>query len=82
MGIMAGGFAVGAITGPAVGGVLFDRVGYRLLFVLIFLSVVILALVAAKALLEGHVSRGKKDSFRVLLTKPQIRLLVLCAALS
>ncbi len=82
MGIMAGGFAAGSITGPAVGGVLFERVDYSLPFVLIFLSVVILALVAAKALPEGHVSRGRKDSFRALLTRPQVRLLVLCAALS
>ncbi len=82
MGIMAGGFAAGAITGPAVGGVLFERMGYGLPFVLIFLSAVILALVSAKALPEGYTSREKQNSFRALLTRPQVRLLVLCAALS
>lgn len=82
MGIMAGGFAAGSIAGPAVGGALFERVDYSFPFVLIILCAVILALVAAKALPEGQVSRGKKDSFRALLTRPQVRLLVLCAALS
>lgn len=82
MGIVMGGFAAGSIVGPAAGGVLFERVGYSVPFVLIFLCVVILALASAKALPEGHASRGGKDSFRALLARPQVRLLVLCAALS
>ncbi len=81
-GIVMGGFAAGSITGPAAGGVLFERVGYSVPFVLIFLCVVILALASAKALPEGHASRRGKDSFRALLARPQVRLLVLCAALS
>lgn len=82
MGIMAGGFAAGSIAGPTAGGVLFERVSYSLPFVLIFISVVILALATAKALPEGHASREGKDSFRALLAKPQVRRLVFCAALS
>jgi predicted MFS family arabinose efflux permease len=62
--------------------VLFERVGYSVPFVLILLCVVMLALASAKALPEGHVDRGEKDSFRALLARPQVRLLVLCAALS
>ncbi len=82
MGVMAGGFAAGAIAGPAAGGVLFERVSYSTPFALICLCVVILALASAKALPEGHASRGGTDSFRALLARPQVRLLVLCAALS
>jgi MFS transporter, DHA1 family, solute carrier family 18 (vesicular amine transporter), member 1/2 len=82
MGIMAGGFAAGSIAGPAAGGVLFERVDYRFPFVLICLSAVILALASANALPKSHAPYGRKISFRALLTRPQVRLLVLCAALS
>ena len=82
MGIVMGGFAAGAIAGPAAGGVLFERAGYSIPFVLIFLCVVILALASARALPEDHASRERKDSFRALLARPRVRLLVLCAALS
>ena len=82
MGIVAGGFAVGSIAGPAAGGVLFERAGYSVPFVLIFSCVVVLALASAKALPEGHASRAGNDSFRALLARPQVRLLVSCAALS
>jgi MFS transporter, DHA1 family, solute carrier family 18 (vesicular amine transporter), member 1/2 len=81
MGVMAGGFAAGSIAGPAVGGALFDRVGYSIPFVLIFLCVVILALASAKVLPNGRASRGGRDSFRALLVRPRVRLLVLYAAL-
>ena len=81
-GIVMGGFAAGSITGPAAGGVLFEKVGYSVPFVLIFLCVVVLALASAKALPEGHASHGGNHSFRALLANPQVRLLVLCAALS
>ena len=79
MGILMGGFAAGSITGPDAGGVLFERVGYSTPFVLILLCVGIPALASAKELPEGRASRGGKDSFRALLARPQIRLLVLCA---
>lgn len=82
MGIMSGGFAAGAITGPAVGGVLFERVGYSAPFLLILVCTVMLALASAKALPKSHTSHIGKDSFRALLAEPQVRLLVLCAALS
>ena len=82
MGLVAGGFAAGSIAGPAAGGVLFERVGYSVPFVLIFLCIAILAFVSANALPEGHASRVGKDSFRALLAKPRVRLLVLCAAAS
>src|SRR5215216_5465367 len=82
MGLVAGGFAAGSIAGPAAGGVLFERVGYSVPFVLIFLCIAILAFVSANALPEGHASRVGKDSFRALLAKPRVRLLVLCAASS
>lgn len=81
-GIVMGGFAAGSIAGPAAGGVLFEKVGYSVPFVLIFLCVVMLALASAKALPEGYRPGGGNDSFRALLANPQVRLLVLCAALS
>jgi predicted MFS family arabinose efflux permease len=82
MGILAGGFAAGSIAGPATGGVLFERVGYSATFVLILSCVLVLALSSAKTLPEVQTSRGGKNSFRALLRRPQVRLLVLCAALS
>ena len=81
-GILMGGFAAGSITGPAAGGVLFEKVSYSVPFVLIFLCVVMLALASAKALPEGYRPGGGNNSFRALLANPQVRLLVLCAALS
>jgi len=79
MGIVMGAMGAGAIAGPALGGVLYDWIGYKAPFLLVAAICVVAGLFALVSReLKGLATRGSEEGYgrmaRVILTYPGIAL--------
>ena len=81
MGIVMGAMGAGAIAGPALGGILYDWVGYKAPFLLVALICVaggLFALISRE--LKGLAPRGSKEGYgrmaRVVLAYPGIAIVL------